>query len=430
MLIFRSTGTFDISSIIDLAQNGAIPESVLTSSSLLIFFGAMGKSAQFPLHVWLPDAMEGPTPASALIHAATMVAAGVYLVARMHAFFEVAPFALPIVFFIGLATFLIGGSMALVMTDLKRALAYSTMSHLGLMMLSLGAGPWVVAILHLVVHGLSKSLLFLCAGSVMHSTGNQTDCWSMGGLRKNMKITAYGFIIGALSLAGIIPLAGFFSKEEILVSMTEYVTLWPLLLMIVFVGVFVSALYITRLTVITFYGEPRSDNAASAHESPWIMAMPLIILSALVVMFGLILIPLPFVEGYDGLGHFIDSQYKFHFVPWLSFVSIIVASFGLFVGWLFYGNNFLSHTKMADRISPFYDLVVHKYKIDDLYQWVIVHAVLAFAKLVAFFDRVILNDALINGSGKSVVLSSLKMKYLQLNLLMSIDQYFYLKRYV
>ena len=413
LLIYKSTGTFNISSIIDMAQNGAISESVLTSSSLLIFFGAMGKSAQFPLHVWLPDAMEGPTPASALIHAATMVAAGVYLVARMHAFFDLAPVALPIVFCVGLVTFLIGGSLAIVMTDLKRALAYSTMSHLGLMMLSLGAGTWVVAILHLVVHGLSKSLLFLCAGSVMHGTGDQTDCWSMGGLKKNMKITAYGFTIGALSLGGINPLAGFFSKEEILVSLTEYGGLWPIILIVVLAGVFISTFYITRLTVITFYGEARSDHAEKAHESSWIMTTPLVILSALVVMFGFILVPLPFVENYKGLGHFIDPQYKFHFVPWLSFLSIIVASSGLLVGWLFYGSNVISHKKMTARISPFYDFVVRKYKIDDLYQWVIDHAVLAFARLVSFFDRVVLNDALVNGTGKSVLLSSFRIKYLQ-----------------
>ena len=352
MLIFKSTGTFNISSIIDLAQNGAVSESIMTCSSLLIFFGAMGKSAQFPLHVWLPDAMEGPTPASALIHAATMVAAGVYLVARMHPFFDLAPLALPVVFAVGLTTFLVGGSIALVMTDIKRALAYSTMSHLGLMMLSLGAGPWVVAILHLVVHGLSKSLLFLCAGNVMHSTGNRTDCWSLGGLRKNMKITASAFTIGALSLAGIIPLAGFFTKEEILISLTEIQGLWPIILMIVLAGVFVSALNITRLTLITFYGEPRSDNAARSQESPWIMTIPLIILSALIVIFGLILIPLPFVDGYRGLGHFIDPKYKVHFVPWLSFISILVAFLGLLLGWRFYGNNALSHTKMVGRVAP------------------------------------------------------------------------------
>mgnify|MGYP001277524574 CR=1 FL=1 len=183
--------------------------------------------------------------------------------------------------------------------------------------------------------------------------------------------------------------------------------------MTVLAGVFVSALYITRLTLITFYGEPRSDNAARSQESPWIMTMPLIILSALIVIFGLILIPLPFVDGYRGLGHFIDPKYKVHFVPWLSFISILVAFLGLLLGWLFYGNNALSHTKMVGRVAPLYDLIIRKYKIDELYQWVIDHAILAFGRLIALFDRVILNDALVNGSGKSVVLSSLRMKWLQ-----------------
>ena len=182
ILLFRATGTFDISDIIEMAQAGAIGQGTLTASALLLFMGAMGKSAQFPFHVWLPDAMEGPTPVSALIHAATMVAAGVYLVARMLPLFELAPVAMLVVAVIGLITFLYAGTLALVMTDIKRALAYSTVSHLGLMMLSLGAFGLAAAIFHLVAHGVSKAMLFLGAGSVMHGMHEETDMRLMGGL--------------------------------------------------------------------------------------------------------------------------------------------------------------------------------------------------------------------------------------------------------
>ena len=239
ILLFKATGTFNISTIFHIAESGGISDSILNSSILLIFIGAMGKSAQFPFHVWLPDAMEGPTPVSALIHAATMVAAGVYLVARMMPIFELAPEIMLIVMIIGLITFIFAGSMALVMSDIKRVLAYSTISHLGLMMLCLGAGGVAAAIFHLIVHGIAKALLFLGAGSVMHSTANETNIWKMGGLRRRMPITAITFFIGAASLAGLPPLAGFFSKDELLLSVLhdgQYIVLAITLL-----GVFLSA---------------------------------------------------------------------------------------------------------------------------------------------------------------------------------------------
>ena len=190
ILLYKATGTFDIATIFHVAEQGSISQATLNVSAILIFLGAMGKSAQFPFHVWLPDAMEGPTPVSALIHAATMVAAGVYLVARMLPFFELAPTVLLVVACVGLFTFVFGGSLALVMTDIKRVLAYSTISHLGLMMLSLGALGLAPAIFHLVAHGVSKALLFLGAGSVMHGMRDETNIWKMGGLRRRMPITA------------------------------------------------------------------------------------------------------------------------------------------------------------------------------------------------------------------------------------------------
>ena len=243
ILIFKSTGTFDISSIFHIARNGGISENILTISTFLIFLGAMGKSAQFPFHVWLPDAMEGPTPVSALIHAATMVAAGVYLVARMMPLFSLAPYVLDFVVFIGLFTFIFAGTMAIVMHDIKRVLAYSTISHLGLMMMSLGFMGVASAIFHLIVHGISKALLFLGAGSLMHEMDGETDIRKMGGLINKMPITAITFIIGSVSLAGIIPLSGFFSKDEILLTVFEKGGI--LILLPALAGAFLSCLLYT-----------------------------------------------------------------------------------------------------------------------------------------------------------------------------------------
>ena len=288
ILLFRATGTFDISDIIEMAQAGAIGQGTLTASALLLFMGAMGKSAQFPFHVWLPDAMEGPTPVSALIHAATMVAAGVYLVARMLPMFELAPVAMLVVAVIGLITFLYAGTLALVMTDIKRALAYSTISHLGLMMLSLGALGLAAAMFHLVAHGVSKAMLFLGAGSVMHGMHEETDMRKMGGLRHAMPITAITFAIGAASLAGIAPLSGFFSKDEVLVAVLEHRN--PAFIALALAGVLLSALYMARMVWLTFSGSPRSEEAEHAHESPALMTAPLLLLAALAVTLGAVAI--------------------------------------------------------------------------------------------------------------------------------------------
>ncbi|MSQ22930.1 MAG: NADH-quinone oxidoreductase subunit L, partial [Dehalococcoidia bacterium] len=226
LILFKATGTFQMSAIFAEAgklvagEPSLLTHSSVTLSAILIFIGVMGKSAQFPLHVWLPDAMEGPTPVSALIHAATMVAAGVYLVARAFPLFEASPAALMVVTIIGLITAGMAATMALVMTDLKRVLAYSTISHLGFMILALGAGSVGAAIFHLVVHAFSKALLFLGAGSVMHGA-DKTDIREMGGLRHRMPVTAYTFAIGALSLAGFPLLSGFFSKDEVLLAVLD-----------------------------------------------------------------------------------------------------------------------------------------------------------------------------------------------------------------
>ena len=285
ILLYKTTGTFDIATIFHVAEQGSISQAMLNVSAILIFLGAMGKSAQFPFHVWLPDAMEGPTPVSALIHAATMVAAGVYLVARMLPFFELAPMVLLVVACVGLFTFVFGGSLALVMTDIKRVLAYSTISHLGLMMLSLGALGLAPAIFHLVAHGVSKALLFLGAGSVMHGMRDETNIWKMGGLRRRMPITAATFVIGAAALAGIVPLSGFFTKDEVLLAVWDH--RGP--------GVHRCRAAGGRAQrALHGQGDPRgvlrtpAPDAERAHESPAVMTLPLIALALLSIGVGLL----------------------------------------------------------------------------------------------------------------------------------------------
>ena len=405
ILLFKATGTFHISSIIHAANSGGISENTLICASLLIFLGAMGKSAQFPFHVWLPDAMEGPTPVSALIHAATMVVAGVYLVARMLPLFEMAPGVLPTVAVVGLFTFLFAGSIALVMTDIKRVLAYSTVSHLGLMMISLGAAGLAAAMIHLVAHGVSKALLFLGAGNVMHGMNNETNCLNMGGLQKKMPITAYSFMIGALSLAGIAPLAGFFSKDEILLAVFH--KMGPIFLTLTLIGVFLSSLYMARLFLIVFRGNYRTERAKKAEESPAIMTVPVVVLAIFAVTLGAVVIP---IANYQGLGTFIDASHHFRMLSWLTVMSSLIAICGVAVGWLYYGTSRLSPEKMSLRLGAFYRVIINKYYVDEIYQWVIDNLILAFSKFLAVFDRVVVNDTGIDGAGMSVLLSAIKVR--------------------
>ena len=408
IILFKATGTFHISSIIHVAQNGGISDSTIMWSSLLIFLGAMGKSGQFPLHVWLPDAMEGPTPVSALIHAATMVAAGVYLVARMMPLFDLVPEMQLIVVITGLFTFIFAGFIALVMTDMKRILAYSTISHLGLMMLSIGTGAMGAALFHLVVHGISKALLFLGAGNVMHSTNDETDCWRLGGLKSKMPITAGIFLIGSLSLAGIAPLSGFFSKDEILSSVYQEMGLG--FLIVTLAGGFISALYIARLFLITFTGTSRTDAAKNAHESPVLMLFPVVMLMIVAIFLGMVAIPMGEFKGFTS---FVEQESKFHIIPWLLVVSLLIAILGVIVGWLYYGKSRLSHKSVALRLGFMYKGALKGFWIDAIYQFVIDRIVLESGRLIATFDRIVINDTGIDGSAKSVLLSALKVRLIQ-----------------
>ena len=400
ILLFVHTGTFDITEVLrqvtDPAPGEELSNALITGSALLVFLGAAGKSAQFPLHVWLPDAMEGPTPVSALIHAATMVTAGVFLVARMLPLFEASGAAMEVVAAVGLVTALAGGAMALVSTDIKRILAFSTMSHLGFMMLALGAGGFTAAIFHLLTHGIAKAMLFLAAGSVMHALREETDIRKMGGLRRRMPITAAAFGIGALALAGIPPLSAFWSKDEMLLAVHQ--GLHPAYLVAFLAAIALSALYMARVVRVAFFGALPNEHRR-AHESPRVMTLPLVALGVLTLLAGFIAIPLG--GGYGGIGTFlyeaVHGPHDFKLNVVLTTASIVLAVGGFAVGWWLYDRRADVVEAVRERLSPLHRMLERRLYLDDVYQWGIDRVVLRVGQATALFDRRVVNDRGVDG---------------------------------
>jgi len=405
LLLYANTGTFDIGELQHLALAGALGGTVLTWAAIGIFSGAVGKSAQFPLHTWLPDAMEGPTPVSALIHAATMVAAGVYLVARMFPVFACSTEAITVVAIIGGFTAIFAATMGLVMNDIKRVLAYSTISQLGYMMLGLGAVGVAVAsgaiplehglalgvavgIFHLFNHAFFKSLLFLGAGSVNHSTGT-FDMREMGGLRRAMPLTYLTFLIASISIAGIWPLSGFWSKEGILAHAWEST---PILFILAMITVFMTAFYMFRVVFLTFGGEYRgqSEGSHGLHESPLVMIGPMVILAILAVVSGWL--PISELLGGESHGFFgvLSSP--------LAWVSLVLAGVGIFLAYAIYSKKWLPAESLRRAFAPLYTLFYRKYWLDELYEGVFVVRILIdgiFAALHWFDDHIV--DGVVNG---------------------------------
>ena len=409
ILLVVEFGTFDITTIMGSLGDPEVNQAVLTASAFLIFFGAMGKSAQFPLHVWLPDAMEGPTPVSALIHAATMVTAGVFLVARLFPLFDAVNSAQMAIAIVGIVTALMGATMALVMTDLKRILAYSTMSHLGFMMLALGAGGYTAAIFHLLMHGVAKAMLFLGAGSIMHSMHEETDIRKMGGLRKRMPITSAAFVIGALALAGAPPLNAFWSKDEILLSVVNGLN--PIFLVLFLIAIVLSALYMGRAVMLVFFGPLKPENE-DVTESPSIMSWPLALLAVLAVITGFIALP---IAGYDGIGSFVfdlaHDPHGFEISPlWLA-VSVLLALGGLGVAYVLYRGTSERVDALRQRAGILHRLLVNRYYMDHAYQWIVDSVVLRVSRILALFDRRVVNDIGVNGPGKGVMEAGRRLRY-------------------
>ena len=396
LLLWVNVGSFSMTDAFAAAASGQLSDGVITASAILLLLGAMGKSAQFPFHVWLPDAMEGPTPVSALIHAATMVIAGVYLVARAYPIFAASPEALMVVASIGLITALGAATIALVSTDLKRILAYSTVSHLGLMMLSLGALGWTAAVFHLMAHGFAKALLFLGAGSVMHGVGahGDVDIRRVGGLRRAMPVTAVVFSVGALSLGGIPILSGFWSKDEILLAVSH--NLPVIFIVLTMLTVFLSALYMARAMFVVFFGTEGEDSR-HAHESPILMTGVMSVLAVLAIGFGWIAFNWPGAFGGFGTFVFYDHAEGFHFNAVLGVLSILLAVGAFALAWLVYVRRALSIESWRARFAPILRVVENRYYVDETYQWAIDRVVLTVSAALAFFDRAVVNDVGING---------------------------------
>lgn len=397
VLIWVNAGSFTFEPVIHAVESGAWAGPTLIAAALLLFMGAMGKSAQFPLHVWLPDAMAGPTPGSALIHAATMVAAGVYLVARSFPLFEAVPVTLTVVGAVGTTTAVMGALIALAMSDIKKVLAYSTISQLGYMFLALGTGNWVAAIFHLMTHAFFKALLFLAAGSVIHSTHTQ-ELHELGGLWRKMPWTTATWVLGALSLAGIPPLAGFWSKDEILLSALHSGQRGFLV-----AGVATAALtafYMARTTLLAFFVPSSEEETSHAHESPWVMTGPLVALAVLAVTAGLVGSPLT--------GHAFAQMLGEHEAAEPSIVLIAVAVGAALAAIALAWSSYIKHLFEPDgyfRSRLVSGLLAHRLWLDEIYHGALVAPLMRVAALLWKTDgRVI--DGTVNAVGGAGIGSS------------------------
>ncbi|MEA2022930.1 MAG: NADH-quinone oxidoreductase subunit L [Actinomycetota bacterium] len=396
MMIFAAFGTLDFGIVFSEAH-GALTVGMATAITLLLFVGAAGKSAQIPLYIWLPDAMEGPTPVSALIHAATMVTAGVYMVARAAALFEMAPVSQGVVATVGALTALLAATIAIGQRDIKRVLAYSTVSQLGYMVMAVGLTAFTAGIFHLMTHAFFKALLFLGAGSVIHAMSDEQDMWKMGGLRKIMPITFGTMAIAWLAISGVFPFAGFWSKDEILGAAFGrgggYLVLWA-------IGVLtamLTAFYMTKLIIITFFGEKRWDKGAHPHESPFTMTIPLIVLAVFSAFAGLWNTPWRL-----GLEHFLEPAFEgVHqahppegLALWtLALISLAVVAVGMFVAYLRYGRR----EELPVEEGGYWNAALNAYWVDDFYGKVIVLPGKAVATWLAMFFDMKVVDGIVNG---------------------------------
>jgi NADH-quinone oxidoreductase subunit L len=420
-LLVAHFGSLDFTTIFNtIGQHPEWQGGFLTAIALLLVVGATGKSAQIPLYVWLPDAMEGPTPVSALIHAATMVTAGIYMVARAHTIFDRSPYALGVVAIIGAATAIFAACIGMVQHDIKRVLAYSTVSQLGYMFLACGVGAYAAGIFHLLTHAFFKALLFLAAGSVIHALSGEQDMRLMGGLRKRIPVTFWTMTMGVFAIAGIPIWAGFFSKDEILFRAFVSGGLGKLLWFVGLVTAGMTSFYMFRLWFKTFFGESRFDehhagehahdpgqahDGHGVHESPLVMTVPLMILALLSFIGGWVGVPHA-MWGHDEIGAFLEPVFS-NGVPaaeatgrglelGLATISVLVAAGGLFVAYLFYYKKPLTAASYAAKNPTLYRIVSNKFYVDEIYQAIIVTPLLVFSRLIL---GTLVDGGFINGSG-------------------------------
>ncbi|HLE93035.1 MAG TPA: NADH-quinone oxidoreductase subunit L, partial [Sulfuricaulis sp.] len=404
--------------------------SLMTVICLLLFVGAMGKSAQFPLHVWLPDSMEGPTPISALIHAATMVTAGIFMVARMSPLFELSETALSVVMVIGAITAFFMALIAIVQNDIKRVVAYSTLSQLGYMMVALGASAYSVGIFHLMTHAFFKALLFLAAGSVIIALHHEQDMRKMGGLRQYMPITFITAWVGALALAGIPPFAGFFSKDMIIEAVHQ--SQLPgsgIAYAAVLCGVFVTAFYTFRMLFMTFYGKPRMDEHTLKHvrESPWVVTVPLVLLAIPSLVIGFMTIEPLLFGGYFGgsikvspthdVVRFIGEHYRGvgpFIAHGLQSVPFMFAVAGIGLAWFMYIRYPFLPGQLREKFGAIYTLLLRKYFVDEFNDYVFAGGARAFGGLLWKIGDIKLIDGLaVNGTARVIGWVSLMIRRVQ-----------------
>ncbi len=421
-IIFWKIGSLDFNNVFYFAPKVFVyGGAAITAVTLLLFWGACGKSAQIPLYIWLPDAMAGPTPVSALIHAATMVTAGVYMVARCNILFSLAPISMEVVAIVGALTAIIAAFIGITQKDIKKVLAYSTVSQLGFMFLALGTGAFAAGIIHVFNHSFFKGCLFLCAGSVIHALNGEQNMFKMGGLKKLMPITAWTYLISTLAISGIPPFSGFFSKDEILLSAFEsgHFGLW----LIGLIAAVMTAFYMFRSLFLTFYGELRSseDIKTKIHESPKNMTIPLIILAVGAAAAGFLNLP-EFIAGKTSaamkLHHYLapvtDAGKSFiktsghlssnillpdYFPLILAAVSVVAAAVGLFAAYIIYINakpEFPAY--LAKKIKPVYLFSYNKIFWDDICNWIFAKGIMVFAFIIGVFDKIAI-DGILNGTG-------------------------------
>jgi len=417
-LLFREMSTLDFLEIFDAApETFEAGGRLITTITLLLFIGAIGKSAQLPLYVWLPDAMAGPTPVSSLIHAATMVTAGVYMIARTHVLYLLAPATLFIVAVVGAVTALYSASIGLAQNDIKKVLAYSTISQLGYMFLACGAGAFIAGIFHLMTHAFFKGLLFLAAGCVIHALQGEQDVRKMGAMKPFIPVTYLCFLAATLAITGIPGFSGFFSKDEILwqaySSPLGNIFLW--LIGVIAAGF--TSFYMFRIFFLTFYGDSRveSDKIKHIHESPPVMTIPIIILALLSVFGGYIGLP-KILVGSNRFEHFLSPVFErahellpvesHHYSIGLEYglmtVSFFIAFIGLFIAYLFYIQRPSLPKELAQRIKTVYQVILNKYYVDEIYESLIVHPFFLLSDWFWKFWDTIIIDGFVNGVGQVI----------------------------
>jgi NADH-quinone oxidoreductase subunit L len=421
ILIFVHFGSIAYGDVFAKAGELSSGSEIITWITVLLFIGAMGKSAQIPLYTWLPDAMAGPTPVSALIHAATMVTAGIYMIARNNILYSLSPFTLDLIVIIGLATALFAATIAILQNDIKKVLAYSTVSQLGLMFVALGLGAYTAGVFHMATHAFFKALLFLGAGSVIHAMSNEQDIRLMGGLRKYLPITFATFLIGTLAISGIPPFAGFFSKDEILANAFAHnPIIWGLALL----TSLLTAFYMFRLYFLTFSGTTRASEEVKhhIHESPKSMTIPLIVLAILSIVGGFIGIPevlggnhalneflAPVFAGSKGEAHHLSHSTEYMLMGVVIVLTIVM----ILIAYSMYVRSKKLPAADVASLSPLQRLVYNKYYVDELYEAIVTKPLNGLSKVLDAVVEKLFIDRIVNGSGRFVTWGSKTIRLAQ-----------------